>query len=115
MLRTILALFIFGATIGNGYNSFHAYSGTIPITATHANPLLDWSSYLLFGFAGVGVGMVTIVLDKLFRKNLPTVTSLRAASAIIFLGVFYFSSACVFLSNTVILLILIFGFVLSIL
>jgi hypothetical protein len=113
-MRTIIILFLFGALVGNGYNAFHAYSNTIPVTATHINPLLDWTSYLLFGFAAVAIGMLTIVFDKWLRGAVPYVSWRRAAGAIVFLGVFYFSSACIFLSNTVILFILIAGFVLCV-
>ncbi len=112
-MRTLLALFIFGAIIGNLYNSFHAFSGTIPVTPTHINPLLDWSSYLLFGFAGVAIGLATMICDKFFRKNPPSATWPNAIGAGLFLGIFYFISACMFLSNTIILIALIFGFILA--
>jgi hypothetical protein len=111
-MRTLLMLFVFGALIGNLFNSFHAFSGTIPVTPTHLNPLLDWSSYLLFGFAGVFIGLATIVFDKL-RKDAPASNWPRAISACVLLGVFYFISACMFLSNNVISIILILGFLLS--
>jgi hypothetical protein len=112
-MRILIGLFLFGAIGGNLYNSFHAFSGTIPVTPEHINPLLDWTSYLLFGFAGVAIGLVTIVFDKILRKEAPPVNWPAALGAVALLGVFYFVSACMFLSNTVILLILIFGFALS--
>ncbi len=109
----MIILFVFGAIIGNGYNSFHAYSGTIPITAMHINPLLDWSSYLLFGSAAVAIGMLTLLFDKILNKS-PVITWPNVLGALILLGVFYFCSACLFLGNTIILMILIFGFILSV-
>jgi hypothetical protein len=112
-MRTLLILFVFGALVGNLFNSFHAFSGTIPVTPTHLNPLLDWSSYVLFGFAGVFIGLVTIVFDKL-RKDAPGSNWPKAIGACVLLGVFYFISACMFLSNDVILIILIFGFMFSV-
>jgi hypothetical protein len=113
-MRRLIFLFIFGAFAGNLYNSFHAFSGTIPVTPTHINPLLDWTSYLLFGFAGMAIGLATILSDKFLRKNTPTASWPNAIGAGLFLGVFYFISACMFLSNTVILALLIFGFVLAV-
>jgi hypothetical protein len=111
-LRIFIGLFLFGAIGGNLYNSFHAFSGTIPVTPTHINPLLDWTSYLLFGFAGVAIGMTTIVFDKFLRKTAPQPSWPNALSAVALLGVFYFLSACMFLANNAILLLLIFGFAL---
>jgi hypothetical protein len=74
--------------------------------------LLDWSSYLLFGFAGLSIGMLNILIDYLF-SNTPTMVSwTKALSGIGLLGIFYFTSACIFLSNNIILLILVFGFLL---
>jgi len=113
MFCTIAILFLFGVIVGNGYNSFHAYSGTIPITAIHINPLLDWSSYLLFGFAAVAIGLLTLLFDKILHKA-PIVSWPNALGALALLGVFYFCSACMFLSNTIILLVLMGGFVLSV-
>jgi hypothetical protein len=112
MWRTILILFVFGALVGNGFNSLHAYSGTLPITPIHISPLLDWSSYLLFGFAGVSIGLLTLLFDKV-RNHKPAVTWAKAAGALALLGVFYLCSACMFLSNTLILVILICGSALS--
>lgn len=112
MLRTALILFAFGALVGNVYNSFHAFSGTIPITAVHSNPLLDWRSYLLFGFAGLSIGMLTLLFDRL-RKKTNASSWPKAIGAIALLGVFYLFSACTFLSNTAIFIILLFGFMLS--
>jgi hypothetical protein len=109
-LKTAVALFLFGAIVGNIFNSFHAFSGTIPVTPTHINPLLDWSSYLLFGFAGLSIGVVTLVHDKHLRNNPPGASWLNAIGACALLGVFYFISACMFLSNTTILIVLIAGF-----
>jgi hypothetical protein len=114
MWRTALILFLFGALVGNAYNSFHAFSGTIPVTLIHINPLLDWSSYLLFGFAGLSIGLLTLFFDKIFKRKIPKVTALNVAGALLFLGLFYFSSACMFLSNTIIILILAIGFILSV-
>ena len=108
-----MGLFILGALLGNACNSFHAFSGTIPVTPTHINPLLDWTSYLLFGFAGVAIGVVTLAFDKLFGRNVSSPGWLNAIGAGALLVVFYFISACMFLSNTAILLILILGFLLS--
>ena len=113
IFRAAVLLFVFGAIVGNGFNSFHAYSGTIPVTATHMNPLKDWSSYLLFGFAGLSIGMLSIVLDKLPGGNVKPVSAIKALAGIGLLGIFYFLSACMFLSNGVILGLLIFGFLLS--
>lgn len=111
MLRTVIALFLFGAILGNGYNSLHAFMGAIPVTAIHTNPLLDWTSYLLFGFAGVSIGMLTLLFDRHLRKDSPEVLWQHALSSMLVLGVFYFLSACTFLTNTAILLIEIIGFV----
>ena len=108
MWRTILILFAFGALLGNGFNSMHAFSGTIPITPIHISPLLDWTSYLLFGFAGVSIGLVTLLFDRLGRVK-PVVSWTKALGALALLGFFYLCSACMFLSNTVILVTLIFG------
>jgi hypothetical protein len=110
-MRTIVILFLFGALIGNAYNAFHAYSGTLPITPIHISPLLDWSSYLLFGLASVLIGMLTILFDRQSQET-PQVSWQRAIGAIGLLGIFYFLSACIFLGNNTILLILIAGFVL---
>ncbi len=112
-MRTIIGLFLLGAIGGNLYNSFHAFSGTIPVTPEHINPLLDWTSYLLFGFAGLIIGMVAIAFDKFLRDTAPQPGWPNALSAAALLGVFYFISACMFLSNSVILIILIFGAVLT--
>ena len=112
MLRTILILFAFGALLGNGFNSMHAYSGTIPITPIHISPLLDWSSYLLFGFAGVSIGLLTLLFDRLGRVK-PIVSWTKAIGALRLLGFFYLCSACMFLTNTMILLTLIFGAIVS--
>jgi len=109
VMRTTAGLFLFGALGGNLYNSFHAFSGTIPVTPEHINPLLDWTSYLLFGFAGVAIGLVTIAFDRFLRKAGPQASWPNALSAVALLGVFYALSACIFLSNNLILLILIFG------
>jgi|GEM_PF-2776246 hypothetical protein len=111
-MRRIIGLFLFGAIGGNLYNSFHAFSGTIPVTPQHMNPLLDWTSYLLFGFAGVLIGLVTIAFDRFLRKTAPRPAWPNALGAVALLGVFYFISACMFLSNTVILIVLILGFAL---
>ncbi|MCW3125466.1 MAG: hypothetical protein JWO03_1124 [Bacteroidetes bacterium] len=113
MWRTALALFLFGAIVGNGYNSLHAFMGAIPITDVHSNPLMDWSSYLLFGFAGVSIGMLTIFFDKNLRKESLVANWKNAIASMLLLGVFYFLSACMFISNSVILMILIGGFILS--
>jgi hypothetical protein len=115
MFRTIVILFLFGTLLGNAFNSFHAFSGTIPVTAVHINPLLDWSSYLLFGAASVSIGLLTLLFDKTLHKSLPVVTWPNALGALGLLGVFYLSSACIFLGNALILLILIFGFILAVL
>ena len=112
MLRTAFILSLFGALIGNAYNSLHAFSGTIPVTVVHTNPLLDWQSYLLFGFAGLTIGGLTLLIDKWRGKSNPVSWS-SAISAIAFLGVFYLLSACMFLSNTVLFIILLSGFILS--
>jgi hypothetical protein len=113
--RTIAVLFLFGAIVGNGYNSLHAHLGTLPITASHPSPLTDWSSYLLFGFAAVGIGMLTLLFDHKLRKESRVTSWLNAIGALALLGMFYFLSACMFLSNTAIFIILAVGFVLSVL
>jgi hypothetical protein len=114
ILRTAVVLFLFGALLGNAYNSLHAYSGAIPITSIHTNPLIDWQSYLLFGFAGLSIGMLTLLFDHKLRKKAPAATWRNALGALALLGIFYVISACMFLSNATILLILIGGFLLSV-
>lgn len=113
LIRTILVLFVLGATFGNLFNSFHAFSGTIPVTPGHLNPLLDWSSYLLFGFAGLAIGSTTLFFDKVFGA--PAAPSFKhALGACAMLGVFYFITACMFLSNWLILAVLVCGFALMV-
>ena len=114
-LRTILILFLFGAILGNAFNSMHAFSGAIPVTTVHSKPLVDWSSYLLFGFAGVSIGFLTLLFDRIFRKESQHTGPSNAISAMIMLGFFYFISACIFLSDTLIFFILTAGLILAML
>lgn len=98
MLITILFLFLAGGILGAVFDGFHTHSGTTYYPHIWIF-MMAWWVPLLFGSAGVSVGLSHLHLDLHLKRKPYTGTWLQVTVGILAFGAIYFASGFLPASN----------------
>lgn len=106
--RAAALLFFFGAVLGSVFDGFHTFGGA----TAYPRPLLlrmAWWTPLLFGAAGLAIGLSHADLDRRLRR--PRAPTPRAVvGGLAYFGLFYFLSGFLPAANPALLAVLLAGY-----
>lgn len=98
-LKLSLILFLIGAILGPTMDGFHTHSDTL--FYPHVWMLMmDWWVPLLFGAAGIAVGLSHLDLDRRLNKSYPDLTWIHVAFAVASFAAIYFISGFLKIDET---------------
>jgi hypothetical protein len=102
-------LFACGAVLGSIFDGFHTFGGA----TAYPSPVLlrmAWWTPLLFGAAGLGIGLSHADLDRRLRRPPRPLSDRAVAGGLVYFGLFYFMSGFLPTANSARLALLALGF-----